>query len=215
MALLVLEHQVTVHNEIIHANYKSRVLLERLQPQSDPASQHWAQLTPQLQSRFDLMLRPLVDALLLADSAPLPRPVAGSNGYAQRFQARGPADPQGRSRRQLDLNTQVFRYPLSFLIYSEGFDALPLFVREHVYAQLARILQSPDPGKPYSSRSAAERKAALRHPGDHQAGVCPRGSDLHAGLTTVQCSVLLVRTHRGWRRSRRLRAVLQLIGLGR
>lgn len=161
VALLILEHQVTVHNEIIHANYKSRVLLERLQQAGEPATLHWGQLLPQLQARFELMLRPLVDALVLANAAPLPHPVAGSNGYAERFQARGPTDPLGRSLRRLDLNTQVFRYPLSYLIYSEGFDALPLFVREHVYAQLAQILGSGDPGKPYRNRSAADRKAAF------------------------------------------------------
>jgi hypothetical protein len=161
VALLVLEHQVTVHNEIIHANYKSRMLVDRLQPGSDAATMHWTQLTPQLQSRFELMLRPLVDALLMANAAPLPRRVAGGNGYAERFQARGPTDTEGRSLRQLDLSKHVFRYPLSFLIYSEGFDALPLFVREHVYAKLAQILRQPDPGAPYSSRSAADRQAAF------------------------------------------------------
>jgi hypothetical protein len=161
VALLVLEHQVTVHNEIIHANYKSRLLLERFQPGSDPATMHWASLTPQLQMRFEPMLRPLVDALLMANAAPLPHHVAGSNGYAQRFQARGPMDLRRRSLRQLDLNTHVFRYPLSFLIYSEGFDALPLFVREHVYAKLAQILQTAAPAAPYGDRSAADRKAAF------------------------------------------------------
>jgi hypothetical protein len=161
VALLILEHQVTVHNEIIHANYKSRVLVERLQPGSDVATIHWAQLTPQLQNRFELMLRPLVDALLMANAAPLPRPVAGGNGYAERFEARGPRDTEGRSLRQLDLNKRVFRYPLSFLIYSEGFDALPLFVREHVYAKLAQLLRQPDPGAPYSNRSTADRQSAF------------------------------------------------------
>jgi hypothetical protein len=161
VALLVLEHQVTVHNEIIHANYKSRMLLEHFQQGSDPASRHWTQLTPELQQRFDLMLRPLVAAMLLANAAPLPRPISGGNGYGQKFQARGPKDPAGRSLRQLDLGTQVFRYPLSFLIYSEGFDALPQFVRERVYAKLAQILRQTDPGAPYSGRSAADRRAAF------------------------------------------------------
>lgn len=92
VALLILEHQVTVHNEIIHANYKSRVLLERLQPGTDTATLHWSQLTPPLQSRLELMLRPLVDALLMANAASLPRPIAGSNGYCDRFQSRGPSD---------------------------------------------------------------------------------------------------------------------------
>ena len=66
----------------------------------------------------------------MANAAPLPDKVVGGNGYAAWFQAQGPKDSYGRSLRELDLNTRVFRYPLSFLIYSEGFDALPLFVRE-------------------------------------------------------------------------------------
>jgi hypothetical protein len=161
VALLVLEHQVTVHNEFVHANYKSRVLLQHLLPDADPATLHWAQLTPLLQSRYEAMLRPLVDALLLANAAPLPHAVASGTGFAATFQTRGLKDSQGRSLRQLDLNTQLFRYPMSYLIYSESFDALPLFVREHVYARLAQILREPDPGAPYGARPAADRQAAF------------------------------------------------------
>jgi hypothetical protein len=161
VALLVLEHQVTVHNEIIHANFKSRMMLNKEQPDSDAATVHWSQLTPTAQARLHLMLRPLVDALLMAHAAPLPARVTGSNGYARWFQSQGVTDPTGRSLRQLDLGTRVFRYPLSFLIYSEGFDALPLCAREYVYAQLAQILRAPDPATPFSNRSAQDRQAAF------------------------------------------------------
>jgi hypothetical protein len=161
VALLVLEHQVTVHNEIIHANFKSRMMLNQEQPDREAGSVHWSQLTPTAQARLQLMLRPLVDALLMARAAPLPAKVSGSNGYASWFQSQGVTDQRGRSLRQLDLGTRVFRYPLSFLIYSDGFDALPLCAREHVYAQLAQILRAPNPAAPYSSRSAQDRQAAF------------------------------------------------------
>jgi hypothetical protein len=160
-ALLVLEHQVTVHNEIIHANYKSRLVLDQQQPGDDPDTLDWSQLSPKLQKRFDLMLRSLVDALVMANAAPLPRKVVPSNSFVTAFEARGPSDGHGRSLRQLELESRVFRYPLSFLIYSEGFDALPLFARQHVYARLAQLLQAPDPGAPYNAHSAADRQAAF------------------------------------------------------
>jgi hypothetical protein len=147
VALLVLEHQVTVHNLIIRANYKSRMLLSRFSPKADVAGLHWAQLPAALQSRLDQLLAPVVDGLMLRDAAPLPDKVGGSNGYAAWFQAQGPKDPQGRSLRELDLHSRVFRYPLSFLIYSEGFDALPLFVREHLYEQLAHKLRATAEGQ--------------------------------------------------------------------
>jgi hypothetical protein len=161
VALLVLDHQVTVHNQIIHANYKSRTLLYRAQPDADPATLGWAELQPQQQTRLDLIVRPLVDSLLMVNAAPLLAKVGGNTGFATRFQQRGPSDAQGRSLRQLDLNTRVFRYPLSFLIYSEGFDALPLCARERVYALLSHILQDRDPGAPYNRLSAADRQAAF------------------------------------------------------
>jgi hypothetical protein len=161
VALLVLEHQVTVHNQISHANYKSRTLLDRELPGRDVATLHFVQLSPKVQDRLALMLRPLVDALLMINAAPLPNKVAGSTGYAAWFQDQGPRDERGRSLRQLDLQSRVFRYPLSFLIYSQGFDALPLCAREQVYAMLAQLLQEPHPAAPYSNRSAADRRAAF------------------------------------------------------
>jgi hypothetical protein len=159
VALLVLEHQVTVHNDIVRINYKSRMVFDREQA-GDPATMHWAQLTPTVQTRLDAMLRLLVDGLLMGNAAPLPNRLQGGNAYSGWFQEQGPKDANGRSLRQLDLNSRVFRYPLSFLIYSEGFDALPLAVREHVYAKLARILTASDPGAPYAKLSAADRKDA-------------------------------------------------------
>ena len=162
VALLVLEHQVTLHNQIIRANYKSRMLLERARPGSDPTALQWSQLPPKLQARLDQLIKPLVDSLLMRDAAPLQAKVTGGNGYATWFQNLGPKDAQGRSLRELDLKTRVFRYPLSFLIYSEGFDALPRFVRERVYAGLARVLRARDPGAPYDSHSAADREAAYQ-----------------------------------------------------
>ncbi|HTB65593.1 MAG TPA: hypothetical protein VK727_05150 [Steroidobacteraceae bacterium] len=147
VALLVLEHQVTVHNLIVRANFKSRMLLARLLPARDAATLHWAQLPPTVQTRLDQLLGPVVDGLALRNAAPLPDTVVASNGYAAWFQAQGPKDSHGRSLRELDLHSRVFRYPLSFLIYSEGFDALPLLVREHLYEKLAHTLRATPDGQ--------------------------------------------------------------------
>lgn len=148
VALLVLEHQTTVHNQITRVNYKSRTLLNRELPDSAAAAAlHWTQLPSPVQTRVDAMLRPLLEALLMSDAAPLPGKIAGNSGYAQWFQDQGPKDPRGRSLRELDLRARTFRYPLSYLIYSEGFDALPLFVRERAYARLAPALHASAQGQ--------------------------------------------------------------------
>ena len=41
------------------------------------------------------------------------------------FPQRGPRDRKGRSLRDFDFKTRLFRYPLSYMIYSAQFDALP------------------------------------------------------------------------------------------
>jgi hypothetical protein len=167
VALLVLEHQVSVHNFIIHANYKSRVLLAKDRPDLQgaddtvAAGRHWQELTGPVQSRLASMLEPLVRGMLMVDAAPLSRPVAGNSGYTPQFEARGVHDLKGRSLRDLDLKTRVFRYPMSFLIYSDSFDNLPLSVKEHVYARFVAILTGRDESVAYRHLSPTDRQTVL------------------------------------------------------
>lgn len=167
VALLVLEHQVSVHNFIIHANYKSRTLLAKVRPDaltSDVASGtpvHWQDLSVAVQLRLATMVEPLVRGMLMVDAAPLPRPVAGTSGYSAQFRTRGPSDPEGRSLRDLDLKSRLFRYPMSFLIYTESFDSLPLSVKEHVYQRFVEILTGRDRSEAYRRLAPADRNAVL------------------------------------------------------
>jgi hypothetical protein len=161
VALLVLEHQVDVHNLIIHANYKSRMFLERQAPGASRANLHWQQLTPGTQKWMKSLLEPLVKGMLLVDAARLPKSIASTSGFSAFFQSRGPRDAQGRSLRDLDLNTRLFRYPMSFLVYSEGFDFLPPSAKEYVYSRFADILQGRDQGPEYARLSASDRRAVL------------------------------------------------------
>ncbi|HWG31000.1 MAG TPA: hypothetical protein VN676_10645, partial [Steroidobacteraceae bacterium] len=77
------------------------------------------------------------------------------------FQKQGPRDHAGRSLRELDLKTRLFKYPLSFLIYSPAFDALPDNMRSHVYQRLAQVLTGADTSSTFASVSAGDRKAIL------------------------------------------------------
>ena len=86
-----------------------------------------------------------VNYLLLIDEPPLPSLVISTSGYAQRFAETGPRDSRGRSLRQLDLKTRLFRYPCSYMIYSSAFDALPSEVRYAVYVRMKQVLHSRVP----------------------------------------------------------------------
>src|SRR6185437_1574749 len=74
---------------------------------------------------------------------------------------RGPRDHQGRSLRDFDLHTRMFKYPLSYMIYSETFDAMPDVVRERVYRRLYDVLSGKDTSKTFARLSDADRRAIL------------------------------------------------------
>jgi hypothetical protein len=161
VALLVLEHQVYIENLITRANFKARTLVARENDGQADDSLAWAQLPPKAQPMIKAMLEPLVKALLLVDAAPLPGRIAGNSGFDAWFQAQGPRDHQGRSLRELDLKTRLFRYPLSYMVYSAGFEGLPGYAREYVYGRLAEVLSGHDQGAAYAHLSNADRATLL------------------------------------------------------
>jgi hypothetical protein len=161
VALLVLEHQVDVHNLIIRAGYKCRMLMEALQPGSSFTGLGWEQLPVTTQQRVTALLEPVVRAMLFIGAAKLPSPVHGEAGFVRSFEARGPKDPRGRSLRDLDLTTRLFTYPLSFLIYSDGFDALPAVAKAYIYRRLGEILTGEDSSPDFASLTSADRRAIL------------------------------------------------------
>jgi hypothetical protein len=142
VALLVLAHQTEIHNLITAAGFQARA-------------------TPDDHLRVEGAAERLVRALLFTRQAALPGPVAGTSSFASSFAAAGPRDRKGRSLRDLDLQQRVFRYPLSYLIYSESFDALPAPVKEYVYRRLREILDGRDTQPDFAALTAADR-AAIR-----------------------------------------------------
>ena len=84
----------------------------------------------------DAALDDLVDYMTFADEVPLPGPIAGNSGFTADFAARGPRDAQGRTLRSFDLKTRLFRYPLSYMIYSSAFDTLKPEIKDKLYRRL-------------------------------------------------------------------------------
>jgi hypothetical protein len=100
--------------------------------------------------------------MLFVDETKLIDPIKGTSGFTEEFSKRGPADPQGRSLRQFDLKTRMFRYPLSYMIYSDAFDGMPDIVKERVYRRLYDILSGKDTNPKFANLSAADRKAIIQ-----------------------------------------------------
>jgi hypothetical protein len=99
--------------------------------------------------------------MLFGDAAPYTDTIRGNSGFDAWFQKPGPRDPQGRSLRELDLKTRLFRYPLSYLVYTPSFDALPDYARDYVYGRFAAVLQGRDHSDSYAFMSDTARHDTL------------------------------------------------------
>jgi len=99
-----------------------------------------------------------VQYLLFSGETKLTGKLKGTSTFAAEFAGRGPRDAKGRSLRDFDLKTRLFKYPCSYLIYSEAFDALPMSVKDRVYRRLREILTGVGAEKEYAHLTAADRQ---------------------------------------------------------
>ncbi|HWK51057.1 MAG TPA: hypothetical protein VNR40_14290, partial [Steroidobacter sp.] len=159
VALLVLAHQTQMHNLITLTNYKTRIALHALGKPGD------GPLPEATRRQFERPAEQLLRYLLFSNEAPLPgldgKQLIEASAFAREFAARGPRDSKGRSLRDFDLSTRTFRYPCSYLIYSEAFDALPEPSKSYVYDRLLQVLSGADQHEDFQSLSAHDRRAIL------------------------------------------------------
>lgn len=103
----------------------------------------------------------LADYMLGVDGAELTAPVQGVSGFSEDFAAQGARDAKGRSLRDFDLEHRLFRYPVSFMIYSSAFDALPAKPKMALYQRLADVLTGGEISAKYRRLTAVDRLAAF------------------------------------------------------
>lgn len=161
VALMVLEHQGQAHNLLTRAAFETRSALYYEEALNRELKQPFGRQWDSTKSRIKSVTEPLVKYLLYSGETELTEPVAGTSGFTKEFAQGGKRDKQGRSLRDFDLNRRMFKYPCSYLIYSESFDALPEAVRGPVYQRLYDILTGKDTSKEYSHLTTADRKAVL------------------------------------------------------
>ncbi len=90
VALLVLQHQVTVQNLLTRVNFEVREALAK--SGNKPGA-----LSPKTRGELHQYMDDLAKAMLFGDAAPYTDTIRGSSGFEAWFQKQGPADPQGRS----------------------------------------------------------------------------------------------------------------------
>lgn len=148
VALMTFEHQTQMLNFFTRLNWESRT------GKTDDAD-----------------LSAAIDYMLFLDEAPLLEPLEGVSPFTRTFPRQGPRDRQGRSLRDFDLHTRLFRYPLSYAIYNPAFDALPAGVREKIYRRLYEVLSGKDQSRKFARLTPADRAAIFEIVRDTKKGL--------------------------------------------
>jgi hypothetical protein len=159
VALMVLTHQAQLHNLITKASYETRKALHFEALLNRELGRKLNGHSDSTLSRIRSVAEPLVRGLLFVKETPLEGPVRGTSGFAEQFASMGPEDGQGRSLRDFDLNRRLFKYPCSYLIYSESFDALPAEAKEYVYRRLRQVLSGEETALEFAHVTPADRSA--------------------------------------------------------
>ena len=154
-SLLVFDHQMHAINLLTRLNWEARVAsaegrvasAERPAAASDAAVRRLA--------------GELAEYLLFTGEAPPSAPLTPITAFARHLEATTPKDRRGRSFAQLDLVNRLLRYPCSYMIYSEAFDALPAPVKAAVYARMVETLSSAASPTDYRALKPEDRIAIL------------------------------------------------------
>jgi hypothetical protein len=148
VALMTLEHQTRMTNLIVRIGWDTRIAM---------AEGKLEESRPKLDAAIDDM----VGYMLFTDEAPMQGPIKGASTFSTTFPARGPRDKQGRSLRDFDLQTRLFKYPLSYMIYTKAFDSMPDWDRDRIYQRLFNILTGKDTDPKFAKLSADDRRNVL------------------------------------------------------
>jgi hypothetical protein len=140
VALMVLDHQAHFSNLVTRATWETRL---------------------SEQMRIAEAADALADYMLFVEEAKITGGIEGSSGFAEKFVAAGPKDPKGRSLYELDLKTRLQKYPLSYMIYSPAFRALPAAPKNLVMGRIERVLSGEITGEKYAHLTP-EIRAAIR-----------------------------------------------------
>jgi hypothetical protein len=159
VALMTLEHQTRMTDLLTRLSWDARI------------ADHDSKLDEAANKRLDSEVDEMVKYMLFADERRLSDPIEGVSSFTQTFPKRGPRDHQGRSLRDFDLQKRLFRYPLSYMIYSTAFDGLPGVVKDKTYQRVYDVLSGKDQSATYGRLTPEDRHAVLEIVRDTQPGL--------------------------------------------
>ncbi|MDA0813163.1 MAG: hypothetical protein O3C21_12355 [Verrucomicrobia bacterium] len=175
VALMVLEHQITVHNAITRAHFHT----ERWIHQNAVMAKHFGNPEGTLSDSTRRLVKNeaarLLQALLFVEEMPLEDwGVEGNREFQEQFLRSAKTTSSGQSLREFHLMSRLFKNRLSYMIYSPAFDHLPDPFKAVFFPLLWETLQGRGSKELFQHIPESERlriKAILRESADALPGL--------------------------------------------
>lgn len=159
VALMVMQHQSHVHNVLAAANHAGQRAEHDTEVMNKIFDREKGFQSESTLSRYRTSAEKVVKALLFCDQVEFTSKIQGSSEFVSEFEQLGPFDSQNRSLRQFDLERRLFRYPCSYLIYSDAFRSLPKGVMIQVRKRLGEVLSGRDTTEDFAHLTDSDRTA--------------------------------------------------------
>ncbi len=158
VALMVIEQQMTIQNQITKASFLTRRAVKEA---TDLLKFGFSKdhVSNQIHDRVQNACEPLVQALLCSGEPILTEPIKGSSGFSAYYSQSSPPDKLGRRLSEFDLKTKLLKYSCSPMIYSSAFANLPDEAKSQVYVRLREVLSGKDQSKPFAHLTPDSRKS--------------------------------------------------------
>lgn len=160
VALMVLEHQTSTQNILTKANQASiRAMHMQKSLQKELGEPILDEPTGTARRIIDHCAEDVVDALLFKDEAALPEGgIEGNGDFQAAFEKNGPRTPEGRSLKDMQLLTRLFKYRCSYTIYGITFQNLMPQLKTTVFQRLTEALEGKAKLNRYDYLGERERK---------------------------------------------------------
>ena len=159
VALMVLEHQTSTQNVLTKAHHAALRAMHRQQSlQRELGEPVLAEPTGTALRIIDNAALTVLDALLFKDEAALPEGgIDGDPAFQEQFARNAPRSADGRSLKDFQLLTRLFKHRCSFMIHSLTFKHLQPHLKERVLTRLAAVLKGEDSDDRYAYLGESER----------------------------------------------------------
>lgn len=163
VALMILEHQLIVHNSLVEGSLVTQQTLARHKQMKkvfgEPID---SELSETNQSILDSQAERILKALLfVGEHKMIDTGIEGSPAFQSAFEASARKNTEGRALRHLRLYERLFKYRCSYLIYSDAFSNLPKLLKIRILKRLNKILLGQDSDPDFNHLSKSERLRIL------------------------------------------------------